>query len=263
MSRRYFYSALALLALAAPMAASAQYGGTRTVRCESDNGRTELCRVDTRGGVRLVDQTSRAACIQGRTWGADERGIWVTNGCRGKFQVGSAYVASRSSAYRYGSRTAYDPYYRGDSRYYGSSYPNSRYYGNSGYYGVPDGYYGSSYPRSGYYGNNGYYGSSYQNGYGNTGSYGMGRYDNPIAAILSAVLGGGYNTSYYNGRQPQTFKCESIDGYPRFCRLPFQASRIDMRRQLSSTRCEQGYNWGWQRDGVWVERGCRAEFIVY
>jgi hypothetical protein len=252
MSRRYLTTALALFALAAPMAASAQYGGTRTVRCESDDHRTEICRVDTRGGVRLVDQTSRAPCIQGRTWGADNRGIWVTNGCRGKFRVGDSYVANRGSAYRYpsyGGRTN-DPYNRGygSNGYYGSSYPNGYYGSNNGYYGSNNGYYGSSYPNS---------------GYGNTSGYGMGRYDNPIVAILGAVLGGGTDNRYYNGRQPQTFKCESIDGYPRFCRLPFQASRIDMRRQLSSTRCEQGYNWGWQRDGVWVERGCRAEFIVY
>ena len=250
MSRRFFYSALALAALAAPMAASAQYGSTRTVRCESDSGRTEVCRVDTRGGVRLVDQTSRAPCIQGRTWGADGRGIWVTGGCRGKFRVGDAYVAGSRTARSYN-----DPYRNGyyggvPNGYYGSSYPSSG-YGNNGYYG-------SSYPNSGYYGNNGY-----SQGYPSSGSLGMGRYDNPIVAILGAVLGGGYNQQYYNGRQPQTFKCESVDGYPRFCRLPFQASRIDMRRQLSSTRCEQGYNWGWQRDGVWVERGCRAEFIVY
>src|SRR5688572_21585831 len=129
MTRRFLTSALALFALAAPMAASAQYGGTRTVRCESDDHRTEICRVDTRGGVRLVDQTSRAPCIQGRTWGADGRGIWVTAGCRGKFRVGDAYVASRGSAYRYpsyGNRTYNDPYNRGyypNSGYYGSGYP--------------------------------------------------------------------------------------------------------------------------------------------
>jgi hypothetical protein len=247
MSRRLYTLAIALAALAAPMAASAQYGG-RTVRCESDDHRTEVCRIDTRGGVRIVDQESRAPCIQGRTWGYDGRGIWVSQGCRARFQIGSAY-ASRNS------------------RYYGNNgYTAGRngYYGNGGYYGGSNGYYGNS---NGYYGNsNGYYGGSngyYGNGGYGTGSYGTGRYDNPIAAILGAVLGGGYDNRYYAGRQPQTFRCESVNGYPRFCRLPFEAHRIDLRRQLSHTRCDQGYNWGWQRDGVWVERGCRAEFIVY
>ena len=90
------------------------------------------------------------------------------------------------------------------------------------------------------------------------------RYSNPIAAVLGAVLGtGSYDQRYYSGRQPQAFRCESIDGRPRFCRLPFTANRIDIRRQLSDTNCREGYNWGAQRDGVWVERGCRAEFVVY
>lgn len=232
MIRRLPLVALALVALAAPMAASAQYGG-QTVRCESDDHRTEVCRVDTRGGVRIVDQDSRAPCVYGRTWGYDSRGIWVARGCRAKFQVG----ASSRHAYRgYDDRS-----YRTSDRYYGS---NDRYYGSGGYYG-----------------NDRYYGGS--SAYGGNRSYGTGRYDNPIAAILGAVLGGAIDDRHYAGRQPQMFRCESVDGYPRFCRLPFQASRIDLRRQLSSTRCQQGYNWGWQRDGVWVERGCRAEFVVY
>src|SRR5688500_6086044 len=125
MSRRLYTLAIALAALAAPMAASAQYGG-RTVPCEADNGRPAFCRVDTRGGVRLVDQDSRSPCIQGRTWGYDSRGIWVAQGCRAKFQVGSAY-ASRNSRY-YGSNNGY---YAGNNGYYPST---SGYYGNSGYY---------------------------------------------------------------------------------------------------------------------------------
>lgn len=39
----------------------------------------------TRGGVVLVRQLSRGACIEGRTWGWDRRGVWVTEGCRGEF----------------------------------------------------------------------------------------------------------------------------------------------------------------------------------
>ena len=74
MTRRLYILALALVALAVPMAASAQYGG-RTVRCDSDRGRTDVCRVDTRGGVRLVEQRSRAPCIYGRTWGYDQRDL--------------------------------------------------------------------------------------------------------------------------------------------------------------------------------------------
>ena len=35
-----------------------------------------------RAGVRMVRQLSRAACIEGRSWGVDDNGIWVQDGCR-------------------------------------------------------------------------------------------------------------------------------------------------------------------------------------
>ena len=97
------------------------YGGR--VRCESRDNRTTWCGVDTRHGVRLVDQTSRNSCIRGRTWGTDQRGLWVAGGCRGIFEVGA--------------RTAY--YDRGyDSRYSGNGYYDNRYndsrYNDRGYY---------------------------------------------------------------------------------------------------------------------------------
>ena len=85
---------LALLAASAallPQAAKAdRYGyhdGAREVRCESRNEREQFCRVDTRGGVRIVDQRSDAPCNYGRTWGYDRRGIWVERGCRADFVV--------------------------------------------------------------------------------------------------------------------------------------------------------------------------------
>ena len=62
------------------------------VSCNSDGYRERYCPVDTRGGVRLVRQVSnnKGPCIEGRSWGYDRRGIWVTNGCRAEFEVGYA-----------------------------------------------------------------------------------------------------------------------------------------------------------------------------
>lgn len=54
------------------------------VVCESRQFRQTNCAVDTRGGVRLLQQTG-GVCTYARTWGTDRRGIWVTNGCRGIF----------------------------------------------------------------------------------------------------------------------------------------------------------------------------------
>lgn len=60
---------------------------TGSVRCESVDGRQQYCPVDTRGGVRLVKQISRTACIEGRNWGSDRRGVWVQGGCRADFEA--------------------------------------------------------------------------------------------------------------------------------------------------------------------------------
>ena len=66
------------------VAASAQ-----TIYCASEDGRRTQCRVDTRDGVRLIEQKSEAACIEGRTWGFKRDYIWVDRGCRADFEVGN------------------------------------------------------------------------------------------------------------------------------------------------------------------------------
>ncbi|HVI57683.1 MAG TPA: DUF3011 domain-containing protein [Luteimonas sp.] len=139
---------------------SGGYGGT--FRCESDNNRTRHCDVDTRGGVRMNRQLSDSPCVQGRTWGYDNRGVWVSNGCRAEFIAG---------------RGGYGP------------------------------------------------------GYGSGGGYG------------------------------RTIRCESQDKRQRRCNVSVTRG-VDIVRQLSDTRCVQGQNWGWDRGGIWVSGGCRAEFSV-
>lgn len=53
--------------------------------CASVAGAREQCDVDTSSGVVLVRQTSTASCLMGRTWGYDDEGIWVSDGCSGDF----------------------------------------------------------------------------------------------------------------------------------------------------------------------------------
>ena len=57
------------------------YGGShngQTFRCESNDNRMKRCSAGTSGRVQLVRQLSRAACIEGRTWGSDYNGVWVS-----------------------------------------------------------------------------------------------------------------------------------------------------------------------------------------
>ncbi len=139
-----------------------------TIRCESTNERTRHCNVNTRGGVRISRQLSNASCIQGRSWGYDGSGVWVSNGCRAEFVVGQ-----------------------------GGARPGNR-------------------P-----------GTRPGNGPGNA----------------------------------QTIRCESEKNRMRRCNVTVRQG-VDVARQLSRTRCVQGQNWGWDRSGVWVRGGCRAEFRV-
>ena len=170
---RTVLSLLAVAAVALPMAASAQYRGDgyrgEQVRCSSNDERTQRCNVDTRGGVRLVRQESRSPCIQGRTWGHDRRGIWVSQGCRATFEVGG-------------------------------------------------------------------------------GGYGRGGYDDR-------------GRDYYGGGE-QIIRCESRDDRQRFCPVRGGVRDAQIVRRLSDTNCRFNYNWGFRRDGLWVDRGCRAEFRV-
>ncbi|MBS7457527.1 DUF3011 domain-containing protein [Coralloluteibacterium stylophorae] len=54
-------------------------------------------------------------------------------------------------------------------------------------------------------------------------------------------------------------RCKSDDFDYRHCDLDTRGG-VELVHQHSKTRCVRGRNWGWDRDGVWVDDGCDAEF---
>lgn len=58
------------------------------LQCNSLGYRYQYCQADTRNKVELKRQVSSAACVFGRSWGYDQRGVWVNNGCAGVFSYG-------------------------------------------------------------------------------------------------------------------------------------------------------------------------------
>ena len=74
--------------------ASASSGSTITVSCSSQAGERQVCTADTSAGVTLVRSTGQTACLLGKTWGYDDTGVWVMNGCSGEFVVGQTAPAS-------------------------------------------------------------------------------------------------------------------------------------------------------------------------
>jgi len=167
-----------------------------TMSCSSDDMRRHYCGADTSRGVQMIRQHSDAACIEGRTWGYDRRGIWVDRGCRADFALGGGW--------------------NGSGRGYGYGNGNGR-YGNGGY------------------GNGGY------------GPYASGPYNS----------NGGYNGNY-SGQQ---FYCASDDMRRHYCSAN-TGGGVQMLRQRSDAACIQGRTWGYDRRGVWVDRGCRADFAT-
>lgn len=165
-----FAIALALAAGGACTPAFAQRG--QLIECSSREFRENYCPADTRGGVELVRQISRVRCDEGRTWGYDRRGIWVSDGCEAQFATGF-----RNRGY-------------GDAPYEG--YEDERRNRGAG-------------PRGG------------------------------------------------------LVVCESRDYRYTRCETG-PARRVDLVRQLSKSECRYGHSWGYDREGVWVDRGCAAEF---
>src|SRR5256885_12230973 len=81
-----------------PLHAAPRPQGALRMSCSSDDMRRHVCPVDTTGGVQMVHQKSEAKCIQNRSWGFDNRGIWVDHGCRAEFEVGAQVVVDTHRA---------------------------------------------------------------------------------------------------------------------------------------------------------------------
>jgi hypothetical protein len=55
--------------------------------------------------------------------------------------------------------------------------------------------------------------------------------------------------------------CESDKGRYRYCSTDTRGG-VRLGRQLSDSPCRFGDSWGYDGGGIWVNRGCRAEFLV-
>jgi hypothetical protein len=55
-------------------------------------------------------------------------------------------------------------------------------------------------------------------------------------------------------------RCESSDNRYRECVTSFRGRAV-LTRKLSDARCTEGETWGQRNGAIWVDRGCRAEFI--
>jgi predicted porin len=71
----------------------------QVVTCSSKVGERQVCPADTLAGVALLRSTGTATCLLGKTWGYDDKGVWVFDGCGGEFALGSTHEASGGNSF--------------------------------------------------------------------------------------------------------------------------------------------------------------------
>lgn len=236
------------------------YNDRVLMRCESQNERTRHCAADIRGDVRLVNQLSDSNCIEGRSWGWTREGIWVTAGCRGEFEIDQG----RNDGYNDRNRRDY-----GRDRVVRCESNDSR-----THYCDVDTRYGvrllTQHSRSrciegrswgwnarGIWVANGCRAQFQVGGRGNdrTDRYGQ---DYPYRDERYG------NDPYGRDGYSRRITCESRDNRYNYCSVGGGSIRqAQVQRQMSDDACRYNYSWGYRGDAIWVDRGCRAEFIVY
>jgi hypothetical protein len=76
--------------------------------------------------------------------------------------------------------------------------------------------------------------------------------------------GGSGGAGYGGNRRDARFttvNCSSNDGHRHLCQTETRYG-VRLLKQISGSPCEEGRTWGYERGGIWVDRGCRADFEV-
>lgn len=221
-------------ALAVPAAAQEPGYAGQVVRCQSRDMEWVHCDMPVANGVDLVRQLSENSCVRGSEWGTDRTGVWVTLGCRAEFRSRTpALAAGDARAPRQMRRVV---------RCESSGRPQS----------CPVLLQGApvrllrqmtSLPcREGH-------------------SWGYRRNEIWVTRGCQGEfeVGAADGSGFLN--VPRVVVCESKSRQRRFCGAGISKGAT-LSRQLSGTACEEGRSWGWDARGVWVDKGCRAEFRV-
>jgi Protein of unknown function (DUF3011) len=223
----------------APAAASAAPQG-ETMTCSSDDMRRHWCPVDTRGGVELVRQRSEAKCIFNSTWGYDDRGIWVDRGCRADFIIRMQRPPVREERYREEGRDDFRGWGEGFQIYCASDDMNRNLCPADTRFGV-------RIVRQR---------SETQCVQGDTWGYGKrGIWVDRGCRADFRVAGD------WNARASALFYCASDDMRRHGCSIDTRDG-VFIVRQRSEADCIYGLTWGYDRRGIWVDGGCRADFEV-
>ena len=240
----YFSFAVVVICALAPLSYA------ENINCSSEDGHRHYCSVDTRGGVQMIRQRSDSACIEGQTWGFDRQGIWVDRGCRADFSTGGSYGnggygnggyggggsqlvnCSSEDGHRHVCPINTDGRVRLEKQRSGSACIEGRTWGyNNREIWVDRGCRGDFTVDA----------RDDHDWHRGHGDHHEGHGDRPEA--------------------DQFINCSSEDGGRKYCPTDTRG-RVKMIKQRSGSECRQGYSWGYDRGGIWVDHGCRADFQV-
>ncbi|MEI9977497.1 MAG: DUF3011 domain-containing protein [Edaphobacter sp.] len=220
----------AAFALPTPAHAQPGYGyGQQRITCSSNDGKRNWCDIGRARDAQLVRQISGSPCVRGQTWGVDNRGLWVDRGCRADFAF--------SGGGGYGPQPQTITCSSNDGRRNWCAIGNSRdaqlVRQISGSPCVRDQTWGVD-------------------------SRGL-WVDRGCRADFT-FGGRGYGPAP-GPPPPQIVTCSSNDGRRNWCDTGGRRN-IQFNRQISGSPCIQGQTWGIDNRGLWVDRGCRAEFRI-
>lgn len=195
--------------------------------CESEDGKRRSCKADTSAGVQIVRSLSDSPCGYRREWGYDADGIWVTKGCRAEFVVRGKPKVMVSAVVCESQNNAR------------TRCPADTLYGVAVFrrLGKSDCILDESW------------------GFDQEGIW-------VDAGCHAQFALGGYRLPQ-DVAPPNTSQltCESLDGGHKPC--PIDTSHgVGLLRQISGADCILNRTWGYDRNGIWVTNGCRAEFVV-
>jgi hypothetical protein len=210
-----------------------------TMSCSSDDMRRHWCPADTRGGVDLIRQRSEAKCIFNSTWGFDDRGIWVDRGCRADFAV-RPYAQPPRDERPHEEGAEFRGWGEGFQTYCASDDMNRNWCPADARFGVRLMRQRSEAPCV----------LNQTWGYGPRGIW----VDRGCRADFRIA-------GNWDARASALFYCASDDMRRHGCSIDTRDG-VFIVRQRSEADCIYGRTWGYDRGGIWVDRGCRADFEV-
>jgi DUF3011 family protein len=221
-------------------------GGTTRLTCDSRENRRNECPLPEHVEVRLVRVISHNPCLEGRTWGSDDRKIWVTGGCRGEFELKPV------------RRSGYD-LNRPDAAADLQALRACREEVLARYPGTPNAQVTTAVAsRDG----EGIIRVNWSMRRGGGGECRVNRAGKVVQfRVASGGQAGGRRAEQTNPARVQQVTCESQGGERKECAIPSQ-SQVRITRVLSQSTCDEGRSWGYDPDRIWVSGGCRAEFEV-